>query len=178
MKETKLKPVIFEKGRYNFHSQGLFQQNLLLKAMQVTSDPEELRKMAGMKTVAEVYRTLDKLAIRKEYHEALVRNKVDLDYIVDGIKGICETASKDQVKLAGYKTLLKSLGLEEYKEEKTETGKNWESLIRDMVQKENNGEKIIEGEIENYEVTVPEIPENEKAKREIEREAGRSLYEQ
>jgi hypothetical protein len=176
MKETKLKPVIFEKGRYNFHSQGLFQQNVLLKAMQVTSNPEELRKMAGMKTVAEVYRTLDKLAIRKEYHEALVRNGVDLDYVVGGIKKICENAISEPVKLAGYKTLLKSLGLEEYKEEKTETGKNWEELIRDMVQKESDGVKDID--VNEYEVLQPEMPEEERAKRLIEKEEGRSIYDE
>jgi len=44
---------------------------LLLKALKVTQDPTELKKMIGVKTVAEVYRTLDKLSLRKEYHKAL-----------------------------------------------------------------------------------------------------------
>jgi len=74
----KLKPVTFIKGEYNYSRQNDLQQKLLLKAMQVTSDPNELKKMAGLKTVADVYRTLDKLAMRKEYHEALSRQGIDL----------------------------------------------------------------------------------------------------
>ena len=146
--------------------------------MQVTLDPQKLKEMTVIKTVAEVYRTLDKLAIRKEYHEALVRKGVDLDYIVEGIKGLCETAPQPTVRLAGYKTLLKSIGLEEYKEDKVETGKGWEEMVREMAQKEASGEEVFDGEIEDYEVIEPEIPEDEKQKRLIEREAGISIYDE
>jgi len=146
--------------------------------MQVTLDPQKLKEMTGIKTVAEVYRTLDKLAIRKEYHEALVRKGVDLDYIVDGIKGLCKDAPQAAVRLAGYKTLLKSIGLEEYKEDKVETGKGWEEMVREMAQKEASGENVIEGEVEDYEVIEPVIPEDERQKRLIEREAGLSIYDE
>ena len=47
MKENegkKLKPVSFSGGAYNFYRDDKFKQNLLLKALTVTSDPKELKK--------------------------------------------------------------------------------------------------------------------------------------
>jgi hypothetical protein len=170
----KLKPVTFIKGEYNYSRQNDFQQKLLLKAMQVTSDPQELRKMAGLKTVADVYRTLDKLAIRKEYHEALLRKGIDLDTIIGGIKGIAENSTKDSTRLKAYHIFLKSLGLDEYKESPDEAKQSWEDLLNDVVSKEEVKPKEIEAD---YEVIIPETPEEEKRKREEEDKIGKSIYE-
>ena len=93
-KPKKLKPVVFIDGRRDFFRQNLFQQNLLLKALKVTTDPKKLRQMAGLKSVAEVYRTLDKLALRKEYHAALVKHGVDFNFIVREYKNIVENTFK------------------------------------------------------------------------------------
>jgi len=175
MKEKKLRPVIFEKGKYVFHRQNAFQQNLLLKAMQVTTDPKELKKMTGIRTIAEVYRTLDKLAIRKEYHEALARQGLDLDFIVGGIKKLCVESSSDNVRLSGHKTLLKSLGLDEYKENAGDSGKSWEEAVREAAQEEVD---IEAKEVEEYEVIEPTIPEDEKEKRRLEQESGKNLYDE
>lgn len=175
MKEKKLRPVIFEKGKYVFHRQNAFQQNLLLKALSVTTNPNELKKLTGIRTVAEVYRTLDKLAIRKEYHEALVRSGLDLDFIVKGISDLCKDSSSDNVKLSGYKTLLKSLGLDEYKENAGDSGKSWEEMVREVAQEEVDTNTK---EIKEYEVTIPVIPEDEKEKRRLEQEAGENLYDE
>jgi hypothetical protein len=100
--------------------------------------------MAGLKTVAEVYRTLDKLSIRKEYHEALLRHNMDLDFIVSGIKGVALTSEEDTVKLNAYKTLLKSLGLEDYKENEAETKENWEDLIRKNLEENKDEPKKLQ----------------------------------
>lgn len=110
--------------------------------------------MAGLKTVAEVYRTLDKLAIRKEYHEALLRWDMDLDAIVKGIKKVAETSEEDAVKLNAYKTLLKSLGLDEYKESDVVNKESWEDLVRKKEYK-----KL---EVGDYEVIKPVISEDTK----------------
>ena len=174
--KKKLRPVVFEKGRYVFHRQNAFQQNLLLKAIQVTTDPQKLKKMTGIRTVADVYRTLDKLSIRKEYHEALGRHGLDFDFIVKGIKGLCEDSESDNVKLTGYKTLLKSLGLNEYKEGEGDSGKSWEEMVREVAQEESTSSQTIE--VEQYEVIEPTIPEEEKRKREVEKEEGLSLYDE
>ena len=69
MKEKKYKPVTFVKGEIGYYRDNKLQQNLLLKAMQITDNPKELRKAIGVKAVADVVRTLDKLTIRKEYHD-------------------------------------------------------------------------------------------------------------
>jgi len=177
-KKKKLKPVVFINGDRSYYRNNVFQQNLLLKAMQVTSDPTKLRDMVGLKTVTEVYRTLDKLSIRKEFHEALARSDVSLDYIVGGIKGICDTAPKDGDRLRGYQTLLKALGLDSY-EESAEVGKGWEELLLKLSNEKSDGKRdqVIEGEIEEYKVKVPKTPEKEKEKRIEEEEIGRSLYE-
>lgn len=175
----KLKPVIFVKGNYNYHGQNDFQQKLLLQALKVTTDPNELKTMIGVKTVAQVYRTLDKLALRKEYHQVLAEEGLDLNTIVRGIKNVVNTTEKDDIKLKGYQGLLKSLGLDEYKEPIEDSGNTWEDVLLEHLDKEKaDGTKQIEGKkFEEYEVIVPEIPEGELEKINVEKELGRSLYE-
>jgi len=171
----KLKPVTFIKGEYNYSRQNDLQQKLLLKAMQVTSDPNELKKMAGLKTVADVYRTLDKLAMRKEYHEALSRQGIDLDVIIGGIKEICNGVGvKAATKLKAYQVFLKSLGLDEYKESHDEAKQGWEDLVRGIVEKEELPDG---GEHGDYDVVIPETPPDQIKKRKEEDEIGRSIYE-
>ena len=143
--------------------------------MEITQDPKELMKMAGLKTVAEVYRTLDKLSIRKEYHEALLRHNMDLDFIVSGIKGVALTSEEDTVKLNAYKTLLKSLGLEDYKENEAETKENWEDLIRKNLEENKDEPKKLQEA--KYEVIEPVVPEEEIKRREEDKIIGESLYE-
>lgn len=171
----KLKPVLYENGRCGYRRMDRFKQNLLLKAMQVTNDPKEMRRLTGMKTVAEVHRTLDKLSMRKEYHQALQRQGVDLDTIISGIKEISEKGDSDRVRLDGYKTLLKSLGLDEYKESMEASGESWEDLVRKVSQEQiDNSEE----EVEEYEVQQPEIPEEEKQRMEEEYQLGKGLYDE
>jgi len=173
--KTKLKPVIFVKGQYNYHRQNLLQQNLLLKALQVTTDVKELKQMIGVRTVADVYRTLDKIAIRKEYHEALLRHGIDLDTIVNGIKEVCESSEESgAIKLKGWQMLLKSLGLDSYQETTNESKTNWEDVVRDTIKEIDEPKKI---KSVDYKVITPEVPEEEKRKQEEENKLGKDLYE-
>lgn len=174
--QKKLKPVIVECGqRYNYHQMDRYKQNLLLQAMQVTTDPEQMKKLAGLKTISEVHRTLDKMSMRKDYHQALAEQGLDLRNIVSGIKEISEKGDSDRVRLDGYKTLLKSIGLDEYKESMESTGESWEDLVRQVSQEEiDNNEE----ETEEYEVEKPEIPEEEGKRRDEEYQLGKSLYDE
>lgn len=184
--EKKLKPVIFKRSKSNYHGASEFKQNLLLKAMQQTNDVKKMKELTGIKSVAEIYRTLDKLSIRKEYHEALARQGISLDVIVAGIKDICLTSSSDRVKLAGYQVFLKSIGMDEYKENTTETGNNWEEKMKTIVQKEVNdvtdmndddkSEALLD-ETQDYKVIAPVVPEGKKEEIEREKKLGESLYE-
>lgn len=171
LEPKKLKPVTFLGADYSHYRNGEFQQNLLLKALQVTQDPKELRRMIGVKTVADVYRTLDKLAIRKEYHAALADHGLTLDYIVDEIKKIVEsTGTSASVKLKSLTTLLKSIGLDKY-EKTEEAGKSWEELL--LQSNSSQPKELISGK---YEVNEPPIPELEQKKRDKDQKLADELY--
>ncbi len=182
--EKKLKPVVFVQGERVLYRENKYGQNLLLKAMMDgTTNPQELRKAAQMSSVAEVYRSLDKLSLRKEYHEALNRNGVSMDLIVKGIKGIAETSDKDATRLKGYDMLLKSLGLDKY-EKNEDSGKNWEDLINEASDAKVQ-ENLLSGDvnasnkievIEKYEVTAPTMSDEEIDKEKEEEELANQLY--
>lgn len=176
--EEKKKPVVFIGGGNAFHERNTYVQNILLKALsQGITDPNELRKIAGLNRVADVYRSLDKLAIRKEYHEALVKNGIDFDFITRGLKDLAEN-STDKIKLGSFNVLLKSVGLDKY-EKQEETGKSWEEEILKVAKVKDDvidGE-IVKDDIEDYEVMVPEVPADEVIRQEEEKKMGRDLYE-
>lgn len=179
MKEVpkKLKPVIFAKGYYNdYYRQNTLQQGILLKAMMASDNPNDWRKMLGVKTMAQVYRTLDKIIIRKEYHQALGRQGITFDAIIKGIKDISNDAAP-AVRLKAYQTLLRSLGVERY-DDVSESSKDWEELIINA--SDDSSPQSIDGqkfEVEEYVVEQPVVPEGEKEKSDRDKEAGRQLYE-
>jgi len=137
--------------------------------------------MIGVKTVADVYRTLDKMSMRKEYHEALVRAGISFDYIVNGLRAIANDGEKDADKLKAFQTLLKSLGLEKYDAADSPTGGTWEEELVKVLEKEKpisighgggaSNEKI------DYEVIEPEVPESIKKIRNEEEELTDGIYE-
>lgn len=178
----KLKPVIFLSSRYpggSKHSNNSFQQTMLLKALTVTQDPNKLRQMIGVKTVAEVYRTLDKLALRKEFHSALSKLGVDFEFIVGGIKDIAVNAFKDADKLNAYKALLKSLGMDQY-DEQGSGGSSWEDTLMKALEKEKEDKpQLVTGDSyaeEYYEVKQPVVPESARKLAEDEKMISDSIY--
>jgi len=172
MNNSNLKPVVFVKGQYGYTAQNTTQQIMLLKALKITQDPKRLREIIGVKTVADVYRTLDKIAMRKEYHASLAKHGVSFDYIVGNLKGVIDTADKPTEKLMGLSILMKSIGLDKYDETATGGG-SWEDALANIPKEKREAQlKTIE-----YEVIAPEVPEEIKKKREKELKEGRSLYE-
>jgi hypothetical protein len=145
--------------------------------MQVTSDPQELRRMIGVRTVAEVYRTLDKLQLRKEYHKALEEHGVSFDFIVKNMKDVVMSAEKDADKINALKTILKSLGMDKYDGEADQGTNSWEeSLLKAAEEKK----AISPGGIDldaDYEVRPPEVPENVQEMMDNEQKFSKSLYE-
>ena len=178
--EKKLKPVVFTKGSYgNYHADDEWRQKLLLKAITVSDNPNVWKQMIGVKTMAEVHRTLDKLSIRKEYHQALNKGGITFDFIVGGIKDSC-FSEKDDIRLKAYQTLLKSLGMDKYEEAEAGSGRNWEEILSAASDKENAIEATASGDqrlIGDYVVEQPIIPEFIKVKQAEEKEIGRQLYE-
>jgi len=143
--------------------------------MQVTNDPKKLKQMIGVKTVAEVYRTLDKLSIRKEYHDALDRSGFSLDKVVKGLQDIAENSEKDDTKLKAYQTIMKSVGLDKYETADASEGGSWEEELMKTVGK---AEKAVMSETldDSYVVEEPEIPDSVKHIREEEDALTKSIY--
>jgi hypothetical protein len=170
---NKLKPVVFVQGKYAYNAQNTTQQIMLLKALQITQDPKKLKELIGVKTVADVYRTLDKIAMRKEYHAALAKTGITFDYVVKGIKTEIDTADKASDRLAGLNMILKSIGLDKY-DETSVGGGSWEdTLLKIKAEEEEKGElpKVVE-----YEVIEPEMPAHIKAAKEKANKESGQLY--
>jgi len=167
---NKLKPVVFVQGKYAYNNQNTTQQIMLLKALQITQDPKKLKELIGVKTVAEVYRTLDKMAMRKEYHSSLAKNGITFDYVVKGIKSEIDSADKASDRLAGLNMILKSIGLDKY-EETAVSGGSWEdTLLKIKAEAEEKGGEI---KLIEYEVAEPVMPEHIRlAKEKANKEAG------
>jgi hypothetical protein len=172
--KIKLKPVVFVQGKYGYNANNTSQQIMLLKALKVTQDPNKLKNLIGVKTVADVYRTLDKLAMRKEYHAALARKGISFDYLVEKIKNEIEGADKSSDRLAGIKMLMQSVGMDKY-EDIEGSNQSWEDALLQLTQKkEKEGETI---DIDEYEVVVPETPAHIKKKKQEQIEESRKIYE-
>lgn len=168
----KLKPIVFVEGQYAYNSQNTAQQLMLLNALKITQDPKKLRELIGVKTVAEVYRTLDKISMRTEYHGALAKNNLTFDYIVQGIKKEIDTADKASDRLAGLNMILKSIGLDKY-EETSIAGGGWEDILLNIKNNTDGKEK----KVIKYEVVEPLMPEHIRLAKEKANEESKGLYD-
>ena len=175
--KTRLRPVVYTTNTFKRGSQNTAQQIFLLKALQITQDPKKLRDMIGVKTVADVYRTLDKIAMRKEYHEALSRSGISFDYIVNGIKGIADNGFKDADKLKAFQTLLKSVGMEKYDDASVASSGTWEETLLKKIEEEKNNATPKISAPEKYDVKQPVIPESARLAQEEEEEMTSSIYD-
>lgn len=170
-----VKPVTFVVGNYNYHSHDNFKEMMLLKAMRVTSDPKALLQLTGMKKVADLSRTFDKISNRREYNSALRRLGMDFDWVAKGLKNEADTAEKSADRIKALQIILKSLGMDQFEDIPSDTG-SWEDML--LRAAENKDQPIVAlPEEQEYEVVVPEVPEAMRAMREKENERGRSIYE-
>lgn len=172
---NKLKPVVFVQGKYAYNAQNTTQQVMLLNALKITNDPKKLREIIGVKTVADVYRTLDKIAMRKEYHGALAKNGITFDYVVKNIKREIDDAEKSSDRLAGLNMILKSIGLDKY-EESAISGVGWEeALLKLTAPKDGNTEPKVN--VPEYDVVEPPMPEDLRLKKERDNKEAKGLYD-
>lgn len=158
---VRLLPVVFrnqDKGRPKNspdHAKCLF----LLKALRVTQDPKRLAHMMGVKRVAEVYRTLDKLAIRREYHDAWVKLGINFPYILSNFKDIIDHG-KGADRVNSLKALLKSVGMDEYKESESDNSGGWEDILGKKIEALKELQEASPELGKDYDVIAPSIPEN------------------
>src|SRR3990167_11026886 len=97
--EKPLPPIYFPDKKSVERPSTTYAQQLLLDALSNgITDPKKLQEIAGLKRVADVYLTLDKLSLRKEFHASLARAGIDLDLIAGKLKVVLENQD-DEVKL-------------------------------------------------------------------------------
>ena len=149
------------------------QQEKLLNALMITDDPKKLKELAGIRTTTEVYRTLDRLAMRKEYHEALARHGLDFDFMVKKLKQLADNAASEGVQLGALQALMKSVGIEKYEVENVPAG-SWEDELMKAVTKSAMDPKAlptssdVPSGIPVYAVEIPQAPAHVKEEREKE----------
>lgn len=173
--KTTSRPVVFVSGEYGKMQEGTTRQLQFLKAMNIAQDPKRFKQIIRARAAVDVFRTLDKIALRKEWMAALERNNLDLDSILQVLKKEMndpDARGSDRIKAA--QIILKSLGLEKY-EDASIGGGTWEDEI---VKIADQGLKTLSpGAVPEYEVTQPVIPESVKKQRKEQNELGRALYE-
>lgn len=169
------KPVVFPDGKTRTHGQNDLAQRLIMKAIgEGITDPNDLKKIAGLRTAAELYRTLDKMSLRREYHAALTRSGIDFDYLVGGVKNVCDTADP-KVALKGFEILMRSLGVEKYDKE-TMSNANWEDTLL-KASEAVKAQGILPEPEEDYTVKEPEVPEAVKEKQVRDKAFSDSYYD-
>lgn len=180
--EPKLKPITMHttsgKTGTKFEDNKA-QQVMLLSALQVTRDPKKLKEMIGVRTVAEVYRTLDKMAIRREFHTAFDRAGITFDFIINGIKREAIAGDKSADRLKAFELMMKSLGLDKYDDVQASSGSSWEDKLVELMGKQEPGTPSLTTGVESdeeYEVKEPEIPASALARQEEEEKMGASIF--
>lgn len=147
-----------------------YAQDQILKALsEGVTDPKELAKLASLKKTADVYTVLDKLSLRKEFHAALDRAQLSLDFIVKRLKAICENPD-DEVAIKGLSTVLKTIGLDKADDTAVQ-GQAWEDVVLANAVLET--EETAPGK---YEVIQPPMPESLRKSKDEAKEAGKELY--
>ena len=139
--------------------------------MSVTQDPNELKKIIGVRTVAEVYRTLDKMAMRKEYHKALAENDISFNYLVQQLKNEME-GEKGSDRIKAIQIIMKSIGMDKYEEHEI-SGGSWEDQVIKKVEQEKGKPKAIEAK---YEVKLPKVPESVQKNMAEEKKRAGDMY--
>jgi hypothetical protein len=177
----KLKPVTLVSTKYTKRNKRPNHQSILLNTLTISKDPEKMQQIMNVQKVAGAIKTLDKIVLRKQYHEALHQDEVDFKFIVKGIKKECEQGDKSSDRLKGYQILLRSLGMDSYDDSKDESTANWEDALQKVI-KEKKLQKAISAPEEvidqEYEVIQPKVPDSVKSKKQEESvDAGKSLYE-
>lgn len=148
-------------------------ENRLLQGIIIHPDSlKAAARHAGIRTMADTYRTLDRLALRKDYQQTLAKHGVDMNFIVSELKSLAMAADLDSTRLKALQVFLKSLGLDSYGKEE-EGGGGWEDIVAKSIQASQSAPQLNQP----YTVKPPEIPKEDIDEDAKEAQLGRSLYE-
>ena len=173
--QSTIRPTVFVSGEYGRAKESATRQLQFLKAMNIAQDPKRFKQIIRARAAVDVFRTLDKIALRKEWMAALERNELDLDSVLQVLKNeMTDPDAKGSDRIRAAQIIIKSLGLDKY-EDSSISGGTWEDEI---VKIADQGLKTISpGIVPEYEVTQPVIPESVKKQRKEQNDLGRALYE-
>jgi hypothetical protein len=151
----------------------LLQLRLLKAISEGETDPEKLALMAGARSAAQVVVALDKLALRKDFHQAMSAAGLSMEHITQKLKKLVDSQS-ERISLGAVKTVLTSLGLSEYREGDGGQAKGWEEMVIEKMREKpltatQNDDGI-------YEVAEPDIPMDILEKRENEAREAKDIY--
>lgn len=166
------KPIILVSGVYGNAQKNVSQQLMFLRAMNVAQDPKKFNQIIRARAAVDVFRTLDKLALRKEWHSALERNGINFDLVLKTLKQEMLKGDKSSDRIQAAKTIIKSLGLDKY-EDSSMGGGSWE----DEILKASEATINLPPPGEEYDVVQPQIPDKVKKERKDQNDLGRQLYE-
>lgn len=158
---------------------GYDRQKKLIKALENTTDPLKLKQIISAKSVADVYRTLDKLSIRREFHDALTRAGITFEFLIEGIKREALGGDKSADRLKAYEMLLKTLGLDKYDDVSSASTSSWEERLLKAI---NEHEGVLEEDVPSsvpetdYSVEIPQIPLSAKEKKKANDEMESSFF--
>lgn len=166
------KPIVFVTGVYGNAQKSVSQQLMFLRAMNAAEDPKKFKQVIRARAAVDVFRTIDKIALRKEWHSALERNGIDFDLVLRTLKQEMLTGEKGSDRIQAAKTIIKSMGLDKY-EDSSISGGSWEDEI--LKASEATANLPLPGE--DYDVKQPHIPDHIKKQRKDQNDLGRSLYD-
>lgn len=152
-------------------------QKRIYNALQATGDPMKLKEIIGAKTVAEVYRTLDKLTIRREFHDALTKAGITFEFLIEGIKREAIGGDKSMDRLKAYEMLLKTLGLDKYDDVNTSATSSWEERLLTAIKGHESvlEEDVTPAGIADYTVIAPQVPQSAQDRKKTSDEMEKSL---
>lgn len=145
--------------------------------MEHTTDVDELKTALKFKSRAEVFRTLDKLAMRKDFHRALADAGLSMDSLAGKYKVLMESDS-EKIQLGALVALSKAIGVDKY-EVIDEGARDWEETLLKITEKERE-QKVLgvpAAEEADYEVVVPQTPVSVQLKQAEEKKLGQEIYD-
>lgn len=167
------KTTVFISGAYEHTKENVSQNLMLLKAMGVAKDPKKFQQIIRARAAVAVFQTMDKIALRREWHNALEKAGLGFDTIVEVLKNEMIHGKRGNDRINAAKIVLKSLGLEKYEDASIQGG-SWEDEILRAADNATSDDRKNNSE---YVVKVPQIPESVKKQRKEQNDLGKSLYE-
>lgn len=173
--DLNLRPVVYTTDNFKKGATKDAGQTFLATAREISRDPHKVKELISVKQVADIYKTLDKISMRKEYHSALSRRGISFDYLIQGLKNVADGAEKDGDRVKAIQILLKSVGMDKYDESSGATTGSWEDTLLKKIEEEGKESLNLPPTVE-YAVIRPTMPASVVKAKQEEAEIMKTLY--